>query len=226
MHRPANQVAHVSACMLLAVMLGCLSGCSLFVMAGKMFYGDPVFKSAFTNMTGVDLSKEDKTVLVLCTAPQAIKRELPSLEYDLVETVVKKMKYRGIAVVPPDEVAKFIDNQGGVWTSVDDFVGEFETDYIIYIDINQYSYLEQNSQDMFRGRSRGSIHTYQVQTIGDQETASEIFVADFAAEFPEHHPVSFEQFGSPRVFQHRFADYLSEEFGRKFYSYRLGDGFN
>ena len=46
-----------------------LAGCSMFVLAGKMFFGDPKQTSAFHEGTGVDLTEGKKKVVVLCSAP-------------------------------------------------------------------------------------------------------------------------------------------------------------
>ena len=50
----------------LVVAVGSLSGCSLFVMAGKMFFGDPKVPSMFSAQTGVDLTEGEHELLVIC----------------------------------------------------------------------------------------------------------------------------------------------------------------
>lgn len=207
-----------------ALLIGSLSGCSLFVMAGKMIWGDPMLKPAFTQMTGVDLAEEEKTVLVIVSTPEAIRRDMPSLEFDLLDNVVRRLKSHGIKVVDPDDVATYIDDNGGQWSDVSEFARNFETDYIIHIDVETFHYREENSPSMFRGRTHGAIYAYQVQEIDGVKHAFQGFVGDFRVEYPRHHPVSAAN-RSAVNFQKEFIDFLSEEFGRKFYAYRLGETF-
>ena len=49
------------------------SGCSLFVMAGKMFLGDPKVQSAFNAQTGVDLIEDEKRILIVCRTPSLMQ---------------------------------------------------------------------------------------------------------------------------------------------------------
>lgn len=207
-----------------ATLVGSLSGCSLFVMAGKMFWGDPKIKPAFTQMTGVDLAEEEKTVLVVVSTPEAIRREMPSLEFDVLEKVVRRLKSHGIQVIDPDEVATYVDNNGGQWSDMSEFAENFETDYIIHIDVESFSYREENSPSMYRGRTNGAVYAYQVKRIDGAKQALQGFVGDFRIVYPRHHPVSASD-RSAVNFQKEFLDFLSDEFGRKFYAYRLGDGF-
>src|SRR5690606_36217545 len=92
-----------------------LPGSSLVTMAGKMIFGDPVMPCAFTNMTRVDLAKEGKTVVVVCSTPEAVKSDFPSLNIDLLDGVARQLNRREIKVVSPDDVAAWMDDNGGRW---------------------------------------------------------------------------------------------------------------
>jgi hypothetical protein len=93
-------------------------GCSLFVMAGKMFFGDPAATSTFTQSTRVDLVKEGKRILVICSTPDAVKTNFPSVDFDLLDGVTRRLKVRGIKVVDPDNVATWLDDHGGRWNDI------------------------------------------------------------------------------------------------------------
>ena len=56
-----------------------LTGCSLFVMAGKMLFGDPKIASTFTDRTGIDLTKDQKKLLVICHTPYMVENAMPLL---------------------------------------------------------------------------------------------------------------------------------------------------
>ena len=78
-------------------------------MAGRAIFGDPKQLSEFRTRTGVDLTKEDKKLLVVVRTPQSIEGESPSLDLDLIDAVSRKLKVHGVQIVNPDEVAKWID---------------------------------------------------------------------------------------------------------------------
>ena len=93
--------------------LSSLAGCSLGVMAGKALLGDPKTPSEFRNRTGTDLTKGDKTLLVIVQTPQGVETELPSLDLDLIDSITRRLKLHGVKVIEPDRVAKWIDTNGG-----------------------------------------------------------------------------------------------------------------
>ena len=212
----------LAACCLLLVMMG--NGCSLFVMAGKMIYGDPKIDSAFQSATGVDLEKDAKTVLVVITTPESIKAQSPSLDYDLLDGVTRRLKLRGIDVIDPDDVMTWVDDNGGVWGEPWELAQDFDTDFIVHIDLDEFSFRELNSPTLFRGRTIGNIHGYSVSSRKGKRDALQVFTKEFNSVYPSHHPVSEDQVNDT-IFQKRFVDFLSEELGHVFYAYRMGDSF-
>ena len=81
----------------MAVIVCCLTGCSLVVMTGKMFFGNPKKKCAFSIARHVNLVKDQKKVLVICSVPESIKLEFPSLEIDLQDNVTRQLKRQVIS---------------------------------------------------------------------------------------------------------------------------------
>ncbi len=213
-------------CFVLAVAaaMASASGCSLFVMAGKMIYGDPKFPSKFHQQTGVDLAEDGKTLLVVCTTPESIKSQMPSLDFDLVDRIMRRLKLNGIDVIEPDEVAKWIDDNGGVIDEPTDLIDDFDADYIVHINLTRFTFKEDNSPSMYRGRTGGSVDVFQVRESRGEKRADQVFVADFQTEYPRLNPVSTVQI-SKRVFQQQFLDHISNELSRFFHDFRRGDDF-
>jgi len=50
----------------------------------------------------------------------------------------------------------------------------------------------------------------------------QVFGARFTDPYPPHGPVPVDQL-SPKMFQKRFLDHLSDRLGSRFYDYRIGD---
>lgn len=152
--------------------LSCLAltntGCSLFVMAGKMMIGDPTNDSAFESYTKKDLAEEGKLVAVICTSPESIKLEFSALDVDLLTNVALRMRQHQIKIIPPHEVASWIDDNGGVIDLLD--LGKtVGADYIIHIQVETFAYKEENSPNLYRGKSSGSIVVWELIPVDAME---------------------------------------------------------
>lgn len=207
-----------------ALMLSCLSGCSLFVMAGKMIWGDPKTAAAFSNQTGIDLTDGEHTLLVVCRTPHLIKNELPTFEYDLTDGLLRRLRQAGVKTISPDDVSEWLDDNAGEFESATELAEDFDADYIAVVDMSEVSFNESNSPGMFRGSAQGSIRAYEVQTVGERRQAYQVFSGGFDTQYPRFNPVSVHSV-SKRVFQKQFVDHLNQHIARQFHDYRMGDGF-
>lgn len=211
-------------CVVVMLALVCLeaSGCSLGVMAGKLFFGDPLVTCEFTRRTNIDLSEEHKKVLVICSTPESIRSDYPSLNYDLLEQITYDLKRREIVVQDTGEVATWLDDNGGVWNDVDQLAENFEVDYIIHVDIDEFDYREPNSPNLLRGKAYGTVSAYEVQDVDGYRRALSVFETNYTSEFPSHMPVSIEQ-ESPKVFRKKYLDRIADQIGRFFYNYHSSE---
>ena len=200
----------------------CLPGCSLFVMAGKMILGDPKQTAQFKQQTGVDLIKDEKTVLVVCSTPEFAKYEAPSLELDVVDGLVQRLQRRGIRVVNPDEVFTWIDDQGGRWDDLSQLANAFDTDYIIHVQLDRIGFREDNSPTMFRGQAEVKVAVHSVHKINGVKRIKQVFEPQFKTEYPRLHPIPAETL-SAETFQRRFVDHLNDHVARYFYNFRISE---
>lgn len=201
-----------------------MSGCSLGVMAGKMLRGEPMIPSQFQSMTGTDLSKGKHKLVVICSTPSSVEEELSSLNIDLIDGITRRMRIQGIDVIDPDEVAKWIDDNGGVITDPSEMARAFKADYVAWIDVYTFSLREENSPKLLRGRSTGYIRVYQVDQVNGERTALSAFSTEFNTTFPQHSPVS-ETGRSALTFQKEFVTRMCEDLAEKFYDHRPGRGY-
>jgi hypothetical protein len=198
-----------------------LPGCSLGVMFGKMVMGEPLSPAEFKTMTREDLTKGKHTVLVVCTAPDAIDSENSTLAYDLIDGVTRRMKLHGIKVINPDDVASWIDEHGGIGSDPSELAHEFETDYIVFIEVQSFSFREPNSPKLLRGQATGFVRAYEVHEIGGRKRVNNVYGAEFNSTYPKHQPVS-EQGRSSLIFQKEYMDRFCEMIAEKFYDHRPG----
>lgn len=215
---------HFTAIAALLMLCGSFAGCSLGVMAGKAIWGDPKSVSEFRSRTGTDLTKGDKTLLVIVQTPQSVENELPSLDLDLIDAITRRLKLHGVKVVEPDRVAKWIDTNGGYFDHPTELAQKFDTDYIAVIDIEQFTFHDATSPNLYHGEAAGQVQVYEVRDVAGSKQAQQVFGANFRNQYPQHGPVPVDQL-SPKMFQKRFIDNLSDRLGSRFYDYRIGDEF-
>ncbi|MCH9654992.1 MAG: hypothetical protein K0U86_23755 [Planctomycetes bacterium] len=207
--------------LLLLISLG-INGCSLGVMAGKMFFGDPLRTCEFTSRTKVDLSEGTQKVLVICSTPESIRSDYPSLNYDLLEQITYKLKRHDVKVMDTGKVATWLDDNGGSWNDVDELAENFDADYIIHVDIDEFDYREPNSPNLLRGKAYGTVSAFEVMEVDGLKRAQEVFASEYTSEYPSHLPVSIES-ESPKVFRKKYTDRIADQIGRFFYNYHSGD---
>jgi hypothetical protein len=201
-----------------------LPGCSLGVMLGKMVQGEPRNPAQFRTMTKEDLTKGKHTVLVVCTAPDSVDSEHSTLAYDVIDGVTRRMKLHGIDVINPDLVASWIDEHGGIGSDPAELANEFDTDYIVFIEIQSFSFREPNSPKLLRGQATGFVRAYEVTKIAGQARVNNVFGTEFISTYPKHTPIS-EQGRSSLIFQKEYMDRFCDTLAEKFYDHRPGTDF-
>lgn len=200
-----------------------LAGCSLFILAGKMFFGDPTAPAAFSLATGVDLTEGEKKVVVLCSAPSMVDDGDLSLNYTIVEDVSRRLKREGVALINSNDVRTWMDDNGGHMDDPRDLADEFDVDYIVYISLGRVSFQEENSPNLFRGKAGGEVFAYEVKKSKGDVMVNEVFSKSFTTTFPDFHPVSADQIDSPRIFKKRFLDRTSSHLAQLFYDHKISE---
>ena len=201
-----------------------IGGCSLFVMAGKMFFGDPKVAASFKTQTGVDLTDGEKSLLVVCRSPHLILNEAPTFEYDLTDGLLRRLKQQGVDVVSPDKVSRWLDDNGGEFDDVKDLARDFDADFIAVVDIQTVRFFEENSRDMLKGHAQGTIRVYETTLIGGVRSAYESFRSGFSMDHPRFRTVSIHEM-SEHAFQSEFMGVLTKQIARQFHDYRTADEF-
>lgn len=212
----------VAALLAAAALFSSGGGCSLGIMAGKAIFGDPKQVSEFRTRTGIDLTKEEKKLLVVVRTPQAISGELPSLDVDLINGISRRLKLHGVKIINPDDVAKWIDKNGGRFDHPSELAREFHADFIAVIDVDTFSLHDHGSPTLYHGLASGQMQVFKVQEVAGTKEAHEVFAGNFRNQYPPHGPVPADSLSS-KMFEMRFIDNLSDRLGSRFYDYRRGD---
>jgi hypothetical protein len=228
-HTPSSRISrrlilHGLSAGLIGTAATALPGCSLGVMFGKMVMGDPLSPAEFRTMTKEDLTKGKKTVLVICTAPDSVDSDNSTLGYDLIDGITRRLKLRGVKVINPDLVASWIDEHGDNNAHPVRLARDFDTDYIISVDVQAFSFREPNSPKLLRGQSSGVIRVFEINEVDGHPLASTVFITEFKSTYPEHQPVA-EQGRSSMMFQKEYMDRVCDQLAEKFYDHRPGTGF-
>jgi hypothetical protein len=201
-----------------------VGGCSLLVMGGKMLFGNPKVDASFKTQTGVDLTEGEKSLLVVCRSPHLILNEAPTFEYDLTDGLLRRLKQKGVNVVSPDKVSRWLDDNGGEFDDVKELARDFDADFIAVVDVQTVRFFEENSKDMLKGHAQGTIRVHETTMVDGERTAYEAFRSGFSMDHPRFRPVSIHEM-SPHAFQRQFIDTLTRQIARQFHDYQTTDEF-
>jgi hypothetical protein len=221
--RTGSTHAHLAWAGLCALVIA-NAGCSLFVMAGKMINGDPLTKPAFEDYTGKSMPDEGKKVAVICSAPESIKLEYPSIEADMLGDLTRTLATQKIDIIKPHKVASWIDDNGGVVDDIAELAREVGAEYVIQVRIDNFTYKEENSPTLLRGRSSGSVTVWETDLDDSKSHAQQIFNNGFSSVYPNHQPRSDTEV-TPSAFRKKFLTDITRDVGQNFYKYRIGSDF-
>ena len=198
-----------------------LPGCSLGVMAGKLFFDDPKMKSVFRKNTGTDLTKGEKTILIACSTSHQILSKYPGIRIDIVDKMSRILDTRHVKVVPADDVATWFDDHGE-WGDFTELADEFDADYVMHIDLKSFAVAVPDSPNLLQGKTEGRVTMLEIKTVGkdnDRKKASVAVERSFNVMFPTTYPVPRES-RSEEMFTENFLDRISAQLARMLYDHR------
>ncbi|MBC7967664.1 MAG: hypothetical protein H7Z17_17250 [Fuerstia sp.] len=198
-----------------------LPGCSLGVMAGKLFFDDPKMKSVFRKNTGTDLTKGEKTILIACSTSHQILSKYPGIRIDIVDKMSRILDTHHVKVIPADDVATWFDDHGE-WGDFTELADEFDADYVMHIDLKSFAVVVPDSPNLLQGKTEGRVTMLEIKTVGkdsDKKKASVAVERSFNVMFPTTYPVPRES-RSEEMFTENFLDRISAQLARMLYDHR------
>lgn len=206
---------------LLAAVLICatVSGCNYIMIFGYLLGGPPSVEPLFDKETKESMTDKGVKVVVVCFAPNDIKYNFESIDYDVAQYVAFQLHQHKITVVSPDLVKAWLEENKD-WDKPEEIGAAFKCTYIVYIDLNEFTLYEEGSADLYRGRSEAIVSVWKMDE--DDDHAEKIFSAEKTSKYPMHQPVSSGD-KTTNTFKGEYLTRLSEEIGRFFYEYYVAD---
>ena len=198
-----------------------LPGCSLGVMAGKLFFDDPKMKSVFRKNTGTDLTKGEKSILIACSTSHQILSKYPGIRIDIVDKMSRILDTHHVKVVPADDVATWFDDHGE-WGDFTELAEAFDADYVMHIDLKSFAVVVPDSPNLLQGKTEGRVSMMEIKMGGkdkDKKRASVAVERSFSVMFPTTYPVPRES-RSEEMFAENFLDRISAQLARMLYDHR------
>ena len=195
-----------------------LSGCNYFILAGYLIGGPPSIEPAFDKMTGNSMTDLDVTVAVVCYAPVELKWDFDQIDNELAKYVSFQLRDHKIKVVSPDYVWAWLDKNPD-WDKPEEIGEHFDTTYVIYIDVQDYSLYEKNSANLYRGRAEAIVSVFEMDEDGCGER---IYSKEIVSEFPRLVGRATSEV-TYTTFKRQYLSHLSDTIGRLFYEYYAGD---
>lgn len=204
--------------LLCGLLLVGVSGCNYFILLGYLIGGPPQLEPLFEKETKKSMTDRNVRVAVVCYAPNELKYQFDDIDHILAKFLAVQLSQKKIDVIPPDSVKLWLE-QNKDWDTPDEVGEAFDTTYVIYVDISDFSLYERDSANLFRGRCEAIVSVYEMKADG---TGKRIFQHDLTSAFPTQVPRSASEV-SYESFRTEYFLRLSEEIGRMFYPYHHGD---
>jgi hypothetical protein len=195
------------------------TGCNVAILLGYLIGGPPAIEPDFHKVTKEKMSGKNKTVLVLCYADKHLKWDNDALDYEIAKHLAYQLNAHKIRVIDPDRVQAWLD-KNDKWEKASDVGAEFQVDYVIAIDIKDYSLYEERSHDLYRGRADAIVNVHKMEK--DKKRGEVIYNKEIAYRFPTRGPVSVYEYSFGN-FKKLFLSALSNAIGELFYESYAGD---
>jgi hypothetical protein len=194
------------------------SGCAQFTLLGYLLGGPPSIEPDFDKETGKGLDNPDYRVAVICFAPTEMKLHHPKVDIEVASTVAFRFKQNDIPILLPDVVHAWLD-QNQEWDHAEEVGAALKATHVVEIELAEFDLFEENSTQLYRGRTEAYINVYEMDESGSSER---IYSKELDFMFPTEVPRSAHD--QPLTnFKMEYLSRLSEKIGFLFYERYSGD---
>ena len=194
-----------------------MTGCNYLILAGYLIGGPPSIEPDFDAVTNESMTDSGVTVAVVCYAAPETKWDFDAIDSEIAKYVTYRLHAHKIKVVNPDRVNAWLD-ENDQWDEPQEIGRALDVNYLVYIDLQSFNLYEENSAQLYRGRSEAVISVYKM----DEEDGDRIYTKELTSRFPLAVPRSTYEVTYSN-FKREYLSRLSEEIGRLFYEYYNGD---
>ncbi len=214
-----SRVLGMSRWLMVAVLLTFNSGCTsgMLVGLGYLIGGPPSIAPIFDQQQGFSLKDDDKKIAVVCYAPKELKFDVDDVDAEIAKQVAYRLNNKGMKVIAPAVVQHWLDHNDD-WDSPAEIGVALEADWVIYIDMEEYSLYEKGSTKLYRGRTSAMVEVYDMS----DGAGHEIFAHELTSTYPLRQAASTDDIPKQR-FKSLYMSYLGEEIGKIFYPHYAGD---
>jgi hypothetical protein len=195
------------------------SGCQAVILLGYLIGGPPTTDPDFHQKTKQSLAGKTKVVLVYCYAAKELKWDNEAVDYELAKHVAHRLNNNKIKVIDPDLVYDWLD-KNDKWRKTAEIGKHFKVDYVVHIDIKDYSLFEAHSANLYRGRADIIVNV--VKMDEDKRDGNVIYTTPVKSFFPTRSPVDSNVM-SFAEFKKHYLSALSDEIGKLFYPKESGE---
>lgn len=201
-----------------STMLLSLCGCNYFILLGYLIGGPPQLEPLFEKETGKSFTDRNVRVAVMAYAPDELTKFHDQIDRTLMYRLSALLMANQIEIANTDAILQEMTNNPD-WDSPVEIAAEFDVNYVVYVDMSEFSLYEKDSTSLFRGRCEAIVSVYEMATDGEGER---IFTKDINSLFPIQVPRSASEV-SYETFRNEYFFRLADEIGRLFYPYGNGD---
>lgn len=192
-----------------------LSGCNYIVALGYLIGGPPSIEPDYETMTSKSLTDKGVVVAVVCYAPKEVLYDFSRIDREVARLVSYRLHDHKVKVIQPDVVFKWLDENPD-YDEAEELGKGVGATHVVAIDIASFSIYEENTHELYRGRSEGMVTVYEVDKEGD------VYSKELQSRFPLAVPRSTYDI-SRQAFLTQYLYRMSEEIGRLFYEHYNGD---
>lgn len=224
-HLPLRRRA---ACVALALaLLVPVSGCQIVIGTLLMLRGRDMTECEYRKQAQEKLSGKDKKVVILCSVPDSAREEYGGLDIDIITHVSRSLESTGVRVADSQRVATWMDSYGVSLTNVPlvEVAEKFKANRVMLIHFEQFSFREENSPGMFRGRARGNISVTRIDDEKGVKTTRRVFTTVITSNYPTNQPISATE-REASTFRLEYVQRVGAEIGRLFHDYFPEDAFS
>lgn len=207
-----------SCWMVLLLAAVAMPGCNYVVLAGYLIGGPPSIEPHFDATMKKSMTDKDVTVAVVCYALPELKWDFDQVDREVSKYVARRLVQHKIKVIRPDSVQEWLDTHDD-WDRPEEIGAHFGTTYVVYIDLHKYSLYEENSANLYRGRSEALVSVFEMD---EDDEGEKIYSKEIVSRYPLSVPRSTSEITYGR-FKKQYLSRLSEEIGRLFYEHYNGD---
>ncbi len=191
------------------MLLGCRPAALLYYL---LLAPEPKIAAEFDKLEG-------KKVVVLIYATASARYAYPNIEADLRRYVVRELldNVEDIEIADPDQVMQWCAENEGF--SLAEVGKEFDADYVVYVEIQQFATSDPSSPQLYRGRAAATIQVADVHEDGD--IVWETYVE---SAYPASRSVPAGEISEAK-FRKIYVKRLAREIARHFFPYRPEETF-